>query len=439
MGALALSPELPDLCQQILDYAVQSLQLSMNDFAPDGGWAEGPGYWDYATFYSSVFLAALETAIGGDLGLAAMPGFSDTGLFPIYVTGPPVNPGGAARTFNFADSCEMGLQAYQMLWLARRFQRPVYSWYPQTLTAGLDMRFAHFRSPALSLLWFDPGERDPKSEGLPLDKYFGGRVQVATFRNAWNDKNALFVGLKAGDNKANHSHLDVGTFVLDALGERWADDIGSDNYSLPGYFDAQGQRWNYYRTRAEGHNTLVLNPSQGPDQDLNAAAKITRFLSEPAKAFAIADLTPAYHKPSNGSLEKLERGVALLNRTTIVVQDEVTEKQPFELWWFMHTKASVRLGENGSTAMLERGPSAPRPRLWCAIASPSDARFSLMDAKPLPSSPNPPGQADNSPVRKLAVHLSGVTSTRLTVVMAPLSVGQEPPGQVLSVIPLEEW
>jgi len=123
----------------------------------------------------------------------------------------------------------------------------------------------------------------------------------------------LFVGLKAGDNNANHSHLDVGTFVVDALGKQWARDTAADNYSLPGYFDKVEQRWTCYRTRAEGHNTLVLSPSQERDQDTKAAAKVKRFLSEPAKAFAIADLTPAYEKPSKGSLEKLERGVALLN------------------------------------------------------------------------------------------------------------------------------
>ena len=31
-------------------------------------------------------------------------------------------------------------------------------------------------------------------------------------------------------------HLDLGTFVLDALGQRWAGDLGPDDYDLPGYF-----------------------------------------------------------------------------------------------------------------------------------------------------------------------------------------------------------
>jgi hypothetical protein len=418
IGALALLPELPELCQQVLDNAARSLQGGMGTFAPDGGWPEGPVYWDYATFYSCIFLAALQTAISNDYGLVQKPGFSDTGLFAIYMTGPTL------YTFNFSDSDDIGLPAYQMLWLAREFGRSVYSWYPQTLTSSL--HDAH----ALSLLWFDPEERDPQTEGLPLDKYFRG-TEVATFRTAWNDGNAIFVGLKAGDNKANHSHLDAGTFVVDALGKRWALDLGGDNYSLPGYFDENGQRWTYYRTRAEGHNTLVLNPSMQPDQDPKSATKITRFQSEPAKAFAIADLTPAYR-------ERLERGIALANRNSIIVQDELLPRQRMELRWFMHTPAEINLSEDGLTAMLKQDSA----RLWCAIASPPQARFTVMDAKPLSSSPNPEGQDPNMGIRKLAIHMSDLPSLilfTLSVTMIPLTSSQEPPAETPALTRLANW
>ena len=80
---------------------------------------------------------------------------------------------------------------------------------------------------------------------------------VVTMRSSWDDPNARFVGFKGGDNKVNHSHADLGTFVLDAMGYRWAMDLGPDDYNLPGYFGKE--RWNYYRLRTEGHNTLVVD------------------------------------------------------------------------------------------------------------------------------------------------------------------------------------
>ena len=61
----------------------------MASFAPDGGWPEGPGYWDYATQYNVFYLAALETALGTDFGLDKTPGFADTGNFRIQLSSAP--------------------------------------------------------------------------------------------------------------------------------------------------------------------------------------------------------------------------------------------------------------------------------------------------------------------------------------------------------------
>jgi len=410
MAALALLDELPDLCGEILNHALQSLQIPMREFAPDGAWGEGPGYWNYATSYNCVFLAALETAVGTDLGLSQMDGFAETGLFPIYITGP------TGRTFNFADGGDGTLRAPQMFWLARKFNRPVYAWYARSTA-----------SPhPLDLLWFDKQGNDAQAEGLPLDKYFR-RVEVVTMRTAWNDRNALFVGFKAGDNKFNHSHLDIGTFVLDAMGHRWALDLGADNYNLPGFFGAQ--RWTYYRLRAEGHNTLVINPSQEPDQDPRAEAKIVRFVSQPDRAFAIADLTNAYAK--HGA-EKVMRGILLdRQRREVIVQDEVTLKQAGDVWWFMHTPAQVQLSEDGKTATLTQGTAT----LQAVLLSPKNARFAVMDAKPLPTSPNPLGQNPNNGIRKLAVHLSQTASMQLIVLLSLQREVQSP--QALK--PLMAW
>lgn len=413
MAALTLLDELPDLCGEILSSALQSLQLPMREFSPDGAWGEGPGYWNYATSYNCVFLAALETAVGTDLGLSQIEGFAETGLFPLYITGP------TGRTFNFADGGDGTLRAPQMFWLAKKFNLPVYAWYARATAAP----------HPLDLLWFDERGNDPQAEGLPLDKHFQ-RVEVVTMRTGWNDRNAIFVGFKAGDNKFNHSHLDIGTFVLDALGYRWVLDLGADNYNLPGYFGRQ--RWTYYRLRAEGHNTLVINPSQEPDQDPRAETKISRFVSRLEKAFAIADLTPAYAQHA----QKVERGINL-NREQrfVLLQDEVALKQAGEVWWFMHTPAEVQISADGKTATLIQGDA----QLRAVLLSPDEARFSVMDAIPLPTSPNPQGQNPNQGIRKLAIHLSGVSSVRVGVLLVPLRKGEEPPKPLLTVKPLKEW
>jgi len=410
VGALAIGDEEPALAGELLQGGLKSLQLAMAQFAPDGAWAEGPGYWAYATSYNVVLLAGLASALGTDFGLSGLPAFADTGWFPIYLTGP------LERTFNYADGSDHSLRAPQMLWLARRFNRPAYAHYERPLA-----------SPhAQDLLWHDAPTDQAQAPAAPLDKYFRG-AEIVTLRSAWNDRQALFVGLKAGDNKANHSHLDLGTFVLDALGARWAVDLGADDYNLPAYFGSQ--RWTYYRLRAEGHNTLVINPGQAADQDPAAAAPISRFQSQPERAFAIADLTPAYAKHARA----VQRGIALLQRKQVLVQDEVQAERPAEVWWFFHTPAEVKLSDDGRSATLSQAGQALEARLL----SPAPARFTVMDAQPLPSSPNPDRQARNQGFRKLAVSLTNVTDLRLIVLLAPARPGQAAPTP--SAVPLAQW
>jgi hypothetical protein len=409
IGALAIADEAPELCGEILSNAVHSIQLAMAEFAPDGAWNEGPGYWHYATSYNIAFLAALDSALGTDFGLSQLPAFADTGLFPLYLTGP------LRRTINYADGGDGAIRAPQMFWLARKFDRPLYAWYERAL-AG----------PApYDLLWFDPRGDGPKSMHLPLDKYFRG-VEVATFRGGWEDPDALFLGFKAGDNKANHSHLDLGSFVLDALGKRWALDLGADDYNLPGYFGKQ--RWDYYRLRAEGHNTLLINPGAAPDQDTKAAARIIHFESSPEQALAVADLSAAYSKQAR----RVWRGLSLLSRKSVLVQDEVRTDQPAEVWWSLHTPAETEIHDDGATAMLSQG----NVRLLARILTPKNARFTLRDAQPLSSSPQPDGQAKNQGTRKLTIHLSDSTDLRLAVLLTPFRENEPLPTQTPEVQPL---
>jgi len=393
IGALAIADELPELAGEIIQDALRSLQGAMAQFAPDGAWSEGPGYWNYATYYNVIFLAALETALRTDFGFSRAAGFSETGLFPIYLAGP------TDLAFNFADCDESVGYAPQLFWLARRFDRPIYAWYEGR---------ARVPEP-LDLVWFTAAGSSPTESDLALDEYFRG-AEVVSMRSAWDDGNAVFVGFKAGDNRSNHSNLDMGTFVLDASGHRWAIDLGADDYNLPGYFGSQ--RWTYYRLRAEGHNALVINPNEGPDQDPGASADIIRFESGEEGAFAIADLTKAYVR----SARRVLRGIAMPDRRGILVQDEVETRRPSDVWWFMHTRAEIEIDDEGDDAMLTQCDA----HLSARILRPSGARFEVMDAMPLPTSSNPIDQAKNEGFRKLATYLGNTTDVRIVVSLAPL-------------------
>lgn len=411
MGALALAEVEPELAARILHYGLNSIQIAMGEFAPDGACIEGPGYWGYATTYNFVFLAALQSALGTDFKLSTFPGVDQTGWYPLYMTSP------IGETFNYADSGSGRVRGAQLFWLARRFQQPVLAWFEAQAE----------RPHPLDLLWHQPAQTAPAAAGLPLDKYFRDSEAV-TMRGSWTDANATFVGFKSGKNNASHGHLDIGNFVLDALGERWAMDFGRDDYNLPGYFG--NQRWNYYRMRAEGHNTLVVNPGPGPDQKLTST-KILRFESKPGRAFAIGDLRAAIAPEAS----RVERGLALLDRQRVLIQDELVTDNPADVWWFMHTEAKVELDAAGTTATLQRNGK----RLIAEILSPAKARFEVMKAEPLPDSPHPPKQANNDRYRKLAIHLGGVKDLRLAVLFTPARELGKAATPSVNLQPLADW
>lgn len=389
MGALAIADTDPILATKVLTEALRSIPRAMASYAPDGGWNEGPGYWDYATRYNVYFLAALESALGSDFGLSALPGFDRAGHFRVYFSSP------VGQTFNYADASAALNPSAPMYWLARRFGQPVYAWQDHTLR---EARRRTPRADALALLWFRPESTSPSKAAWPLDALYTG-VQTVFFRSSWDDPDAIFLAAKGGDNKANHSHLDLGTFVLDALGVRWAEDLGGDDYNLPAYFG--NQRWTYYRLRTESHNTVLIdNENQDPKSQ---ASILSHDFRDPESSIRF-DLTAAY--PTK--LSRFHRTVALRDRRTAVITDEIEAPRPVEALWGMLTSAEVTL--DGRKATLRKSDK----RLTAEIRQPNGARFEVLSAQP------PAPQNQNAGVKKLAVRLPGkITSTRIEVTLTP--------------------
>jgi len=424
MGALAVGDEVGEQAQEVLHFGLQNMRdYGMRTYYPDGGLLETPGYWVFQHLFFSRFISGVETALGTDFGFSDIAGFSETGYFPMYATGP------TNKYFNYSDGHENPSASEAMFWLSHKFNRPIYAWYHRT----------HFQlngSPR-DILWYD--ERGIKDEfvKLPLDKYYRG-AEVVVMRSGWEDSLAAFVGFAATDNlDFIHGQLDQGTFVFDALGERWAVELGSDNYNLPGYWDrgTGEKRWTFYVLRAEGHNTLVINPgSTQEDQYIWANGKITRFDDRGQNPFAVTDLSEAYAQ--NGA-KSVIRGITFLNREQLLIQDEV-QADNAELWWFMHTRADIEVSNGGKSALLTQNGK----RLMAHIVSgPATAFFTVKDARPLPSSPEPVANSGRNTrnVRKLSVHLDGVTDLRLAVMLVPLKEGQSKPTQLPEIIPLADW
>ena len=224
---------------------------------------------------------------------------------------------------------------------------------------------------------------------------------------------------------------------MDAYGERWALDLGSERQTYLVHQYAKKERpsrWDFYRLRAEGHNTLVLNPGRGPDQNPKGAGRKIRFESTPDGLIGIADLTGVYGKEAS----RVWRGIRVADRRKAVIQDEVTLKQPGELWWFLHTEHGVKMSKDGRSATLVS--TSGKAACDVQLLSPAGARLQVMDARPLTTTADPLKQNQNENIRKLAIHLEDMKEATIAVSLMPRKQRAAPIKPSDEVIePLDDW
>ena len=331
-GAIAIADRDPALFRRQMAESIRNIAIPMAHYAPGGNYPEGPGYWGYGTGYNVLGLSLLETACGDDFGLSSMPGFAATGHYPDLVYGP------SGRPFNYAD-CGARITV-SGTYASHRAK-------PQPSSLGIPWWFArHFRDDSYVELrerriaeewcadrtpvaperdngWFRPysfvwvNDPRPMSPGLPpLVWNPGGPVPIVVARTSWND-DAVFLGVKAGPPKWSHGHLDGGSFILDAFGERWFEDLGNEEYNRleqmgVGLWDwkQDSERWRLFRLGNRGHNTLTIDDGL---QRVDGRAEVLRVETKDGATSIALDLTSLYSdeaiskKWGNGHLARSER------------------------------------------------------------------------------------------------------------------------------------
>ncbi|WP_248517954.1 heparinase II/III domain-containing protein [Salinarchaeum laminariae] len=426
----------------------------IEDYGDRGAYPEGPTYWGYASRYLTFYLASTYNALGHVHGLLDHPKVRHYGDFPPAITGP-------AGVLNYGSSSQGTINAPQLHWLAKQFDEPGLGEF-QRWVVGKGNRIApDNRSETgvmggfndrgvLQILWYDP---DYVSAASFDRDYVDREAPIATHRSNWDlDDSTLWIGLVGVSPTAGHAQMDVGSFCLDALGTRWATDLGTPSRRPPAggdhWYDFYRDRWDYYENRPEGHNTLTVLHSVSPEnykhhggmpsQARHASGRIVASDQTDGGAFTRMDLSSAYAADSwSTSVQSIERGIALTHgRSRALVQDElVFGTRPAleaETYWFMHTRAEVE--SNGRTAMLQRDGE----RLQARLLAPDDAEFTVRDAEPLPESPDPE-QASHDGVQKLTVHRPRRGGhDRIAVEFVPLPGEQSPP-EVPEPRPLDEW
>ncbi len=345
-GALAVSENEPDLSARIINRAISSIELPMEDYLPDGAYSEGYGYWGYGTSFNIMFLSAMEKVFGKNYGPEINPGVFKTAEYLENMTGPFGN------AFNYSDAGTGGGMHPAMFWFAGRLNDPSLLWSEKYFMVNRNL--PNDRLLPAVMIW---------SAGITMDRivppekmiWVGqGKNPVTLMRTSWTDPNAIFVGMKGGSPSVNHGHMDIGSFVVDANGERWAMDFGSQDYNsleTAGVdlwnMKQNSQRWEVFRYNNYVHNTLTVNNQL---QSVEGYAPITSYSGQPGMMNAVTDITSLY----KGSLNKAMRGIAIVDNQYVTVRDEIeTAESETVIRWTLLTSASVNI-TNGNTAVLTK-------------------------------------------------------------------------------------
>ena len=382
-GALAIYEDSPVLARQIINRAIGSVVSSMKDMAPDGAYPEGYGYWGYGTSFNVLLISALDKAFGQDFGLSDRPGFLKTAGFLENMTGPGGNP------FNFSDSHGGGGIEPAMFWFAQKNADPSLLWVERGRLLNEDpKRHVNDRLLPAMMIWGSSINIDDIKPPLATMWVGRGKNPVALMRTSWTDSAAIFVGMKGGSAGINHAHMDVGSFVMDADGVRWAMDLGAQDYES---LESKGmqifgrsqdaQRWTIFRYVNQAHNTLTIN-----DQHQRVAGSAPIVSSSSTREFmsAVTDLSEVY----KGAVAKAQRGIAIVDQQWVVVRDEIEAADTATtIRWTLVTPASVRITGKNEAELTKDG-----KKLFLRVDAPGDIIMKTWPTDPPPNSydaPNP--------------------------------------------------
>ncbi|MEI7809467.1 MAG: heparinase II/III family protein, partial [Verrucomicrobiota bacterium] len=197
-------------------------------------------------------------------------------------------------------------------------------------------------------------------------------------------------------------HMDVGSFVFEANGVRWAGDLGMQSYysiESKGWklFDKaqDSDRWRVYRLNNFSHNTLTLG---GKLHNVAGDARITEFTDKSATV----NLSQIF----TGQAGSVTRKFSMAGNKTVSIRDDITGAQSgLSVRWQMLTHTKISVDKNQATLQQDG------KTLLAKIISPAGASFEIASAQPPQDGVNQP----NANSQILAVNTTIPSSGSLTV------------------------
>ncbi len=410
LAGISLMDEEPAAAKEALDAGAKVFGKGITGFAPAGIWPEGMEAGDKVMDYAIMVMQTLRSNAGTDYGMSLVEGLPQAGLARLHLVGT------SGQLFNYGDANATTLaRKWVSTWLAGvhgNMGMPA-----QTAGAPQPENSIYFGLTGHFLYYNPHAAGDGTADSM--DYGFTGGPAVAV-RSAWDNK-GYYLAVKGGDNSIPTAQLDLGSFVLDAGGQRWGIELGQETDRAPGFKPAEDRtkRYELYVEGTPGQNTLQM----GGNQEYDAKAPTLLTYTSPAMGFGVVDLTKAYPK----QVKDLHRGAMVVRGTApyLILQDDLTMKNTTGFTWTMHTRSEISI--NGNKAVLKQGGQT----LTATILSPANATFTMGE----------PPEPKTEQMKKLTgIHVLkiGVAETKGAVSVAvQFALGETPPPA--TVKPIAEW
>lgn len=345
--AIALCDKIPEKAAELIEKAVESNKKPMEVmYSPDGNYLEGYSYWQYGTLYEVYMLKMLEMSFGTDYGLSEIPGFLDTGDFMLFMQG-------IKGSFNHSDNSSTHVPSVGMWYFADKLKRPDLLYNElRHLDSGIYTVYSDAR--LLSLVMCFAMNIDFNDIDSPDTNVWYGRGGNPVFiaRKDWSESESdAYLAVKGGMAFNNHGHMDAGSFVYDAYGERWSYDLGAQTYALlEKAFAGKGSLWNKEQSSLRWtvarydnyhHSTITVNDAH---HAVRGMSEIKEHFDDRRGKGAVLDMTA----PLAPHVESAERTVTLLDDNSLKVVDRIVspDSASVKYSWRMLTMAVPTVQKN---------------------------------------------------------------------------------------------
>jgi hypothetical protein len=337
ISSLALD-DIPD-AQKWFDFSFRAYVNTPSPWAgPEGGYANGTAYAEYAAGYMVALWDSINQATG--VNMYAKPwtlGFLD---FAMMLTPP------GAKVHAFGDGSETKPDPRVFRAFSQRMVNPRANWYQSKLSGledGMAVLEAPYPMPIAGNTVFSP----PSNEA-----YYPSTGWVAIHSDIGNTNRTSFYFKSSPYGSFNHSHGDQNGLLLSVAGQPLLVKAGwYDWYGSPQWTD-----W-YHQTKSQNAITFDGGKGQlvdGYREQLQRNGKITGWAVNANYDYSEGDATPAY----GGQLTMAKRQIWYLKaQDAMLVRDKLSAVVPHTYEFNIHAPAAITVESPSSVKITAGGQS----------------------------------------------------------------------------------